>query len=132
MVHFLKIILFIIHVRLIIKISQSRTNIINLSKAILSCESYFWVGYHGGTKKYGSCEPNKIFGLKKLTQLSVAIMVVQDVLSMAACRIFQSYLSRTCSSSLHAYSKPLLHAFVLDTSLSFHIVSIRSVHQNHV
>ena len=65
----------------------------------------------------------------------VMIKLVQCVLFMVACQMSWTCLSSMCCPPPHARYKPLLHAFILDRPLLFHVVSIRwcmTVHQNHV
>ena len=65
----------------------------------------------------------------------VTVMHVQGVLSMAAWRISRSCLSTMCCPWLHAHYKPLLHAFILDRFLPFHIRLVwgcMTIHQNRV
>ena len=66
--------------------------------------------------------------LSRLTRTStnwvgkdVTVMHIQSVLSIATWQISRSYISRTCSPSLYVRSKPHLHAFILNRSITFHI-----------
>ena len=55
----------------------------------------------------------------------VMIILVQGVSFMTTCRTSRSCFFTTCCPWPHARFKLLLHAFILDRHLLFHVVSIR-------
>ena len=68
---------------------------------------------------YGSCcDSHILWCIIPLHDMScVTVMLVHDMLFIAAYWMSWSYLSRTCCTWSHACSKPIWHAFILDRFL---------------
>ena len=81
-----------------------------------------WVCWHGGCHEH-ACPKHVAYGC--MTNVTVLLVRVgwQGRQPIEWGRILRSCLSKACCLWLHARSKPLFHAFILDRPLSFHIGS---------
>ena len=108
----------------------------NLMTRKIRCYQLIWLSYSKTRSSWITClKHDRCLSLACSSRLrgtstnwveeDVMVMHVQGVLSMAAWQISRSCLSKTCCPWLHVRSKSLLHAFILDMCLPFHIRSVR-------